>query len=815
MNRFLYFFILLFLTIDVSAQTNPIILYWLQNTTTLGSYYMNGNSTAISNNITANVQVVQYSANSVYISTKGIPSYPTGPFLDGNPSQAQNQNAIFKFPLNPQQNMGTPTATTGGNIGIFINGVALFDYRDGVSWKFSMNKLQGGPLGGMGDNVWNRDAVVAERLGFDCAKGHPAMGNYHHHQNPSAFKLDKKVISSICSLYDADGLYSINPAIHSPLIGYAYDGFPIYGAYGYKNTDGTGGIVRIKSSYQLRSITERTHYADGTNVIDGPPVSTTYLLGYFREDYEYISHTESDFLDSHNGRFCVTPEYPNGIYAYFSTVDDNWNSAYPYVVGPTFYGVKSAAKVVSVTEPTTVYTPSANTLSVSSNTLSLPSAASNYKSFSISSNVNWTISSNQTWLTLNKTSGNGNATIILIASENMSKTPRNASIKVSSPGLTDQLITVTQKDTSVQLNVSLSLISLPAAFNDYVSFNVQSDAQWTASSDQPWLIVNPVQGNGNGTIILTAEENKGNAPRTAKITVECGLLAQKVVTINQSDTVIIKPSIKASPDTVYLFASDNSTGKITITSNVDWDAKVDQSWLSINSNKGSDNGEIFVQAAVNNSKKVRSGKVIISSLGLPDYPITIIQKDTVLSTLTVSVDTIYLPAAASNSKGFGISANTTWAVQTSDSWLTVNKNTGNGNDIIILNAEMNKESKSRNAYVTVSGKGVNDTKVFVIQADTMIISSIEEESSDEIFATVFPNPANELLIIQAIGLVNKDIQIELYDIKGNIVSKTKVLQGSTIAFIDVQTLYSGTYFIKMINENTVQTKKIIIQKDME
>ena len=338
MNRLIYFFILLFLTIDVTAQTNPIILHWLQNTTTMGSYYMNGNSTAISNNITANVQVVQYSANSVYISTKGIPSYPTGPFLDGNPSQAQNQNAIFKFPLNPQQNTGTPSATTPGNIGLFINGVALFDYRDGVSWKLSMNKLQGGPLGGMGDNVWNRDAVVAERIGFDCAKGHPAMGNYHHHQNPSAFKLDKKVISSVCSLYDADGLYSINPAIHSPLIGYAYDGFPIYGAYGYKNTDGTGGIVRIKSSYQLRTITERTHYADGTNVTDGPPVSTTYPLGYFREDYEYISHTESDFLDSHNGRFCVTPEYPNGIYAYFVTIDANLDPVYPFVLGSTYYG---------------------------------------------------------------------------------------------------------------------------------------------------------------------------------------------------------------------------------------------------------------------------------------------------------------------------------------------------------------------------------------------------------------------------------------------------------------------------------------------
>ena len=339
------------------AQTNPIITTWLQNNSIMGRHYVSGNYTPIQDNVLANVQTVQYSTNWVYVSTKGIPSYITGPFLDGNPSLASNQNAIFKFPLNPTQNTGTLTATTGGNIGIFINGVALFDYRDGVSWRNSTNSLAGGPIGGMGDNVWNRDAVVAERSGFDCAKGHPAMGNYHHHQNPSAFDLDIVPISTICSLYDADGLYVINGNQHSPLIGFAYDGFPIYGAYGYLNTDGTGGVVRMKSSYQLRNITVRTHYADGTNVTDGPAVSTTYPLGYFREDYEYIAHpTEPDYLDAHNGRFCITPEYPNGIYCYFATVDANWNSAYPYVVGPTFYGNKTAAKVPSVAEPTTTYT---------------------------------------------------------------------------------------------------------------------------------------------------------------------------------------------------------------------------------------------------------------------------------------------------------------------------------------------------------------------------------------------------------------------------------------------------------------------------
>lgn len=345
------------------AQTNPAITNWLQNNTAMGSYYTAGNSTAISNNILVNCQRVEYSSNWVYVHTKGIPAYPTGPFQDGNPSQATNQNAIFKIALNPTQNTGTATPTTGGNIGIFINGVALFDYRDGVAWNATTNALCGGPgnppcPGGMGaTQAWNRDAIVAERVGFDCAKGHPAMGNYHHHQNPSAFDLDINVISTVCNLYDSDGLYTINPSAHSPLIGFAYDGFPIYGAYGFKNADGTGGVTRIKSSYQLRNITTRTTAPDGSDVSDGPAVSTTYPLGYFREDYEYIAHTEPDYLDVHNGRFCVTPEYPNGMYCYFATVDANHNSAYPYIVGPTFYGNKTGVKVTSVTETTSVYTP--------------------------------------------------------------------------------------------------------------------------------------------------------------------------------------------------------------------------------------------------------------------------------------------------------------------------------------------------------------------------------------------------------------------------------------------------------------------------
>ncbi len=349
-------------TSKLNAQTNPAILHWLQNNSIMGSHYVQGNSTPIADNVLANVQTVQYSTNSVYISTKGIPSYITGPFLDGNPSLASNQNAIYKFPLTPAANTGTPTSTTGGNIGVFINGVSLFDYRDGVAWNATTGALCGGPGnapcpgGPMATQDWNRDAIPAEKAGFDCAKGHPAMGNYHHHQNLSAFNLDLTVISTICDLYLADGLYLIDSTEHSPLIGFAYDGYPIYGAYAYKNTNGTGGITRMISGYSMRNIATRTTSPTGAAVSNGPVVSTTYPLGYFREDYEYIASTDPDRLDEHNGRFCITPEYPNGIYCYFATVDQNWNSAYPYVVGPTFYGNVTATKVTSITEPVTTYT---------------------------------------------------------------------------------------------------------------------------------------------------------------------------------------------------------------------------------------------------------------------------------------------------------------------------------------------------------------------------------------------------------------------------------------------------------------------------
>jgi hypothetical protein len=249
-----------------------------------------------------------------------------------------NRNYLFKIPLKPNVQTGTKTAVGLGHIAVLINGVPVYNYADARSYN--------------NQNIWHQNAIVFERTGFDCAMGHPAplqtgppgagggggtQGQYHHHQNPTAFNIAKVKMSDVCDMYLADGLYVPDSMKHGPLIGFSFDGYPIYGAYGW--SAGTTTVKRMRPSYQLRAITERTTLANGTvlTAAQHGPSLAQQALGTYAEDYQFVEG--SGDLDEHNGRFCITPEYPEGTYAYFATIDENGVSAYPYVIGPTYYGV--------------------------------------------------------------------------------------------------------------------------------------------------------------------------------------------------------------------------------------------------------------------------------------------------------------------------------------------------------------------------------------------------------------------------------------------------------------------------------------------
>jgi putative heme degradation protein len=75
---------------------------------------------------------------------------------------------------------------------------------------------------------------------------------------------------------------------------------------------------------------------------------------------------------------------------------------------------------------------------------------------------------------------------------------------------------------------------------------------------------------------------------------------------------------------------------------------------------------------------------------------------------------------------------------------------------------------------------------------------------------IFPNPTNDLFIVQAIGLVETNMELTLTDIQGKVIDKQVILPGSTMAFFDVSTLYAGTYVISYTDAKGIQRKKIIV-----
>ena len=142
---------------------------------------------------------------------------------------------------------------------------------------------------------------------------------YGHVGNPKALRV---------ALNDNISNSGTEPAtkVHSPILGFAYDGNPIYGPFAHEDPlDSASPIIRMTSSYSRNGSRS-----------NGPSL-TQYPLGSFTNDYTYVH--KSGTLDENNGRFCITPDFPKGTYAYFLTIDSNQVPQYPYIIGDNFYSL--------------------------------------------------------------------------------------------------------------------------------------------------------------------------------------------------------------------------------------------------------------------------------------------------------------------------------------------------------------------------------------------------------------------------------------------------------------------------------------------
>jgi hypothetical protein len=256
----------------------------------------------------------------VYVETRSKPEHIYGPF-GGMPAQGiADAQALFKFKYHENvllgESLGTKLETTGEIVGVMKNGVFIYSPDCPFSYGDS--------------GYWNENLVVSDRNKIDpCGgmlqeyEGIPRKEGYLYRGMPRC-------------LYSLGAEEVTNS--HAPIVGYARDGFPIYGPHAYDSPNDSGSAIRrMETSYRLKQVSARIHpEGNGPSFTSLDPEGMSYDSGYFIEDYEFANGLGD--LDEHNGRTGITPEYPNGTYAYFATIDEHSNPEYPYVVGPSYYG---------------------------------------------------------------------------------------------------------------------------------------------------------------------------------------------------------------------------------------------------------------------------------------------------------------------------------------------------------------------------------------------------------------------------------------------------------------------------------------------
>ena len=209
------------------------------------------------------------------VRTNDIPEHPVDAFPNsGSPHAITEQNFEFRMTTDPAP-AGRITSADFAFWGVELSGIP-FESGTAELWKGDRN------------SGWNYDALGgAVRLGLDANYAHvQPNGVYQYHFTPTGL-MDE---------LNWDGTE------HSPLIGWAADGYPVYVLTG----DLGNGMQEVNSSYRLKSGNR-----PGGSQPDGA------YDGTFVENYEYVAGLGD--LDECNGARTTSKEFPQGTYAYFLT----------------------------------------------------------------------------------------------------------------------------------------------------------------------------------------------------------------------------------------------------------------------------------------------------------------------------------------------------------------------------------------------------------------------------------------------------------------------------------------------------------------
>lgn len=459
----------------------------------------------------------------------------------------------------------------------------------------------------------------------------------------------------------------------------------------------------------------------------------------------------------------------------------------PRVANITVTVIGLAPVVVTVTQAGAPFT-----LSVTPSNQNVPALAGAV-SFTVMSNTNWNVASDQTWCTV-PPSGSGNAALTATYTTNTLLTPRLANITFTVTGLSPVVVTVTQAGASPTLTVMPPNQNVPAAAGT-TTFTVTSNTVWTAASDQTWCTVT-TGGTGNGTINAVYAENTTVFVRVANITVLVNGISPVVVMVTQAG---ITPVLSVTPPNQDV---TNAAGSVSysVTSNQAWTANSNQPWCTITPS-GSGSGTLTATYTQNTTFTQRVASITVLVNGLGPVVVTLTQAPAPMLLVTPANRNVPVAAGTTN---FSVNSNSNWTAGSNAAWCTVTVS-GSGNGTIDAVYQQNTGMSPRTAVITVTVTGLAPVTVTVSQEGLV---GIAEGKAGNI--QLFPNPNNGKFTIRSTDRKVLDMDVEVADIDGKIVSVTHSSGKDSYDF-DLSGRPAGKYIVRITTADGAVLKKIIVE----
>ena len=226
--------------------------------------------------------------------TNAIPNHDMNDGRRGFRHAVSTQNAQYEITTNPRfASRLTPISLRMDNA-ILLNGVKV-DLLAAACYGVGNERIGCNDV----NQPWRLDPMFTTNgFGTDSHNAHTQPdGSYHYHGNPNA-------------------LFEMDTSYDSPVIGFAADGFPIYGSMVSKN----GSVRQAKSSFRLKQGQRPTGKGHPGGRYDGR----------YRDDYEYVEGIGD--LDECNGMvyesqygYYITESFPYIMSCFKGTPDRSFN----------------------------------------------------------------------------------------------------------------------------------------------------------------------------------------------------------------------------------------------------------------------------------------------------------------------------------------------------------------------------------------------------------------------------------------------------------------------------------------------------------